>query len=229
MKLTLLDPYSDPHFPDVDWALTEPDGLLAVGGELTPQWLLNAYRCGIFPWFNEGEPVMWWSPSERAVLEVNQYQPSRSLLKSIRKNQWQFKVNHNFAAVIDGCSGLRADQLGSWITADMKQAYINLHQLGHAHSIEVYQDNALVGGLYGILVGGVFCGESMFHKVTDASKAAFYCLNNIAKQAGIELIDGQIENPHLMSLGFNVLKRREFINRLNLLHSKKIKLADYFE
>lgn len=209
MTLTLLDE-TCVAFPPTSQALTEPDGLLALGGRLTPEWLLTAYRQGIFPWYSEDQPVLWWSPSPRCVVFPDQIRFSRSLRKTIRRGHFQVTFDRDFAGVIDGCAGPRADGSGTWITEEMRSAYILMHQLGHAHSVEVWQDSALVGGLYGIAIGRVFFGESMFHRATDASKVAFACLVRQLQAWGCRLMDCQVSNPHLMSLGATEIPREDF-------------------
>jgi leucyl/phenylalanyl-tRNA--protein transferase len=204
-------------FPSAEKALTDPNGLLAVGGDLAPERLLEAYKRGIFPWFNPGEPILWWTPDPRAVFFIEQYQPSRSLLKTLRRQDWRFRINTHFPEVIHACSNARKGQDGTWITDDIQAAYIALHHLGHAHSFEVWQGERLIGGLYGLAMGKVFCGESMFHCETDASKAAFYFLNRYLKKQGFELIDAQVMNPHLQRLGAQTLPRNDFLRLLTHL------------
>ena len=199
-------------FPDVSYA--SEDGLLALGGDLGPERLLKAYSKGIFPWYNPGEPILWWSPNPRCVLFPQRFTPSRSLKKSIRKQNFNFSMDHAFDQVITHCAKPRASGPGTWITLDMKRAYLELHQLGHAHSIETWQDDKLVGGLYGISIGGMFFGESMFSTITDASKAALYCLVQQLASWNYKLIDCQITSPHLLSLGAEEIPRTDFIERL---------------
>ncbi|MDX1269182.1 MAG: leucyl/phenylalanyl-tRNA--protein transferase, partial [Oceanisphaera sp.] len=168
--LTLLD-----HrlwFPDPALALNDPDGLLAMGGDLSSERLLLAYRMGIFPWFDQSQPLLWWSPDPRAVLEPEQLYISRSLAKLARRNQYRLTLNTAFDQVIRACRQLRENREGTWITPGIEQAYCRLHQQGHAHSVEVWQDDSLVAGLYGIALGKLFCGESMFHRVDNGSKLA---------------------------------------------------------
>ena len=202
-------------FPSTELALTEPNGLLAVGGDLTPQRLLAAYYQGIFPWFNEQDPILWWSPDPRACFIPNKDFGSKSLHKFIKKSPWRFTINHAFEQVIVNCAAPRTYQQGTWISPDIQKAYYALHLQGKAHSIEVWFDDELVGGLYGIPVGKVFCGESMFHFQTNASKAAFAILNQHLAKHDFELIDAQLVNPHLMSLGAKVLPRKQFISTLH--------------
>ena len=202
----------DQHgFPPPEQALSDPNGLLAVGGDLQPERLLNAYYNGIFPWFNQDDPILWWSPDPRAVFSPGNLRVSRSLVKYLKKQSWTFSINKQFAAVIQGCAAPRAKQEETWISADIQQAYLSLHQQGHAHSIEVWEDDALIGGLYGLAIGQVFCGESMFHLRTNASKAAMIVLQQHLLRCGFKLIDAQVENPHLDSLGAKSIKRKDFL------------------
>ncbi|GIC76525.1 leucyl/phenylalanyl-tRNA--protein transferase [Moritella sp. F3] len=202
-------------FPAVHNALTDPDGLLAMGGDLSPQRLLNAYQRGIFPWFEEDQPILWWSPSQRMVLNPGDMHISRSLRKSFRRQNFTLSINHAFAEVIESCAQPRDYASDTWITDTMQDAYLQLHDMGFAHSIEVWQDGLLVGGLYGIYIGGIFCGESMFHTVTDASKIAFVGLQQHLGRIGCKLIDCQLHNEHLASLGATEISREAFINQLN--------------
>ena len=215
--LTLLDPYaSDEPFPPVEMAWDEPNGLLAIGGDLSSERLINAYRSGIFPWFSEEEPIYWWSPNPRAVLYPHKINFRRSLRKIMRNKGYRITVDHSFAAVVRACAAPRSDTNGTWITEAMYAAYLALHKLNIAHSVEVWNHkNKLVGGLYGVDTGGVFSGESMFSIERDTSKMAFIALANILQQRDYELIDCQIENPHLMSMGAENIPRKEYINRLN--------------
>lgn len=213
MQIPLLDP-DQPRFPNPADALTEPDGLLAAGGNLQPQTLLNAYRRGIFPWYQDGDPILWWSPATRCVIDPLTLHCSKSLRKSLRRKDYQVTVNTAFDQVIHGCSEPREDDGGTWITDEMIAAYIELHRLGQAHSLEVWHNQQLVGGLYGIAVGGLFCGESMFSRRTDSSKIAMAHLCRWGLESGIELIDCQLVNPHLLSLGAQSVKRGEFLKQL---------------
>ncbi|MCE2595675.1 leucyl/phenylalanyl-tRNA--protein transferase [Motilimonas cestriensis] len=208
-------------FPDPSLALTEPDGLLAVGGDLSPARLLAAYRKGIFPWYSDDQPIMWWSPSERATIKPSQVHISRSMARLIRQDKFEITVNVSFTEVIKACADERKDD-GTWITPDMQQAYTQLHQLGHAHSIEVWQQAQLVGGIYGVSIGRLFCGESMFHRATNASKIAFIALCQHFKQHGGNLIDAQIPNPHLTSLGVKSQTRADFLIQAQQLTKEPI-------
>ncbi|MCL1094838.1 leucyl/phenylalanyl-tRNA--protein transferase [Shewanella kaireitica] len=204
-------------FPPPEQALSDPNGLLAVGGDLQPERLLNAYYNGIFPWFNQDDPILWWSPDPRAVFAPGNLRVSRSLVKYLKKQPWTFSINKQFTAVIQGCAAPRAKQEETWISADIQQAYLSLHQQGHAHSIEVWEDDVLIGGLYGLAIGQVFCGESMFHLRTNASKAAMIVLQQHLLRCGFKLIDAQVENPHLDSLGAKSIKRKDFLTLLKHL------------
>jgi len=195
----------------------EPNGLLAIGGSLSPAWLISAYRHGIFPWFGEDDPSLWWSPDPRGVLWPHAFHASRRLQRSIRSRGYRSQSNRAFTAVLDGCAAPRGPHSGTWITASMRAAYIALHRLGVAHSVEIYQQEQLVGGLYGVQVGGVFFAESMFSGQTDASKAALLALVGQAKERGIELIDTQIGSPHVASLGGTVMPRSAFLTELTRL------------
>ena len=202
-------------FPPSDLALTEPNGLLAVGGDLTSEWLLMAYSKGIFPWFNPGEPILWWTPDPRSVLYLEDIKIRRSLRQSIKKleNNHALKVTFdcNFKDVILACAQVpREGQAGTWITHEMLTAYQSLHKAGHAHSVEVWADNELVGGLYGVAIGKMFFGESMFAKRTDTSKIALVALGLQLQQWGFKLIDTQVETQHLNSLGAFNIPRYEF-------------------
>jgi leucyl/phenylalanyl-tRNA--protein transferase len=218
MRLNYLDPdLPSQPFPALKTALKEPNGLLAVGGCLSPQRLINAYRHGIFPWFSEGEPILWWSPDPRLVLFPNNIKVSRSLNKTLRKQAFEIHYDRGFQQVIEACSAPRQDKAGTWITEDMKQAYLLLNQLGIAHSVEAWFDNRLVGGLYGVAIGRVFFGESMFHSATDASKVAFVHLVRQLKAWGYELIDCQVSSKHLFTLGAEEISRNKFADLLNQL------------
>lgn len=196
-------------FPDHRFANEE--GLLALGGDLSAERLLLAYCNGIFPWYNPGEPILWWSPDPRCVLFPEDFKASRSLRQSIRKQQFTFTFDSAFDSVIQSCALPRKSESGIWITAEMKHAYTNLHKLGFAHSVETWQDNELVGGLYGIAIGKVFFGESMFSTKTDASKSALQFLVKHLVENEFQLIDCQITSSHLLSLGACEICRQQFI------------------
>jgi leucyl/phenylalanyl-tRNA--protein transferase len=190
--------------------LTDPNGLLAAGGDLTTARLLAAYRRGIFPWYQQGQPILWWSPDPRAVLWPQEIHISRSLRRRLRSNRYQVSFDQNFDAVIRFCAATRADS-GTWITADVICAYTELHRAGYAHSVEIWCDAELAGGLYGVELGAMFFGESMFSLRSDASKVALIKLARLAVQHDFALIDCQFSSPHLESLGSRVMSRREFL------------------
>ena len=197
-------------FPET--SLAEEDGLLAVGGDLSTDRLLLAYHNGIFPWYNDDTPILWYSPHERFVLFPDELKISKSMRQVLKSGRFKVTYDQNFAEVIDACSVVnRKDQPGTWITTDMKNAYIRLHKEGHAHSVEVWEDEKLVGGLYGVQVGEVFCGESMFSKVSNASKMALISLCNTNKY---RLIDCQVYTEHLESLGARMISRKEYLRIL---------------
>jgi leucyl/phenylalanyl-tRNA--protein transferase len=207
---------SDP-FPPVDTALTEPNGLLAAGGDLTPERLLDAYSRGIFPWSADDEPMLWWSPDPRMVLFVDELRVSRSLRRRIRAREFRVTADTAFHEVVAGCADPRRDADGTWITTDIAEAYKELHRRGYAHSIETWADAALVGGLYGVSIGRMFYGESMFARATDASKIALAFLVRQLARWGFEMIDCQMSTAHLASLGAREIARRAFLSRLHTL------------
>ncbi len=210
-----LDPTKAPCFPDTRDALDEPNGLLAAGGKLSVDWLLVAYRQGIFPWFSHNEPILWWSPAPRIVLLPENFHQSKSLIKLSRQNLYQLTHNQDFRAVIEKCAAPRANQADTWIVGEMIDAYLAMHQAGFAHSWECWNhDNELVGGLYGISLGKVFFGESMFSYADNASKL---CLKQMVESGSYDLIDCQLATDHLKSLGATELKRDEFESLLNRL------------
>jgi leucyl/phenylalanyl-tRNA--protein transferase len=210
-SITWLSPQDAPEwFPPLEQALEEPAGLLAAGGDLSPQRLLAAYRRGIFPWYSPGQPVLWWSPDPRAVLFPDEFHCSRSLAKRLRRGGFEASLDRDFAAVIDGCAAPRAASPGTWITAEMRAAYLALQRLGAAHSIEVSRGGVLIGGLYGVRLGGVFFGESMFSRERDASKAALAHLVAVCQKNGLAVIDCQLPSRHLLSLGARTIPRRQF-------------------
>ncbi|MCR8921833.1 leucyl/phenylalanyl-tRNA--protein transferase [Dasania sp. GY-MA-18] len=211
-------PWLDPdelYFPPTDTALTEPNGLLAAGADLNPQRLLLAYQQGIFPWYEPGEPILWWSPSPRAVLFPQHIHISKSLNKRLKRQEFTVTCDQQFIAVIQACADTpRKGQPGTWISDDIIAAYTTLHQQGHAHSVEVWHNDRLVGGLYGINIGQVFFGESMFSHSTDASKIAFVALAQNLAAWGYPLIDCQVANPHLTTLGAEEIDRSRFNHHL---------------
>ncbi|MDH5472349.1 MAG: leucyl/phenylalanyl-tRNA--protein transferase [Gammaproteobacteria bacterium] len=212
IHLQWLDRNPEAPFPSLDKALTEPNGLLAAGGDLSVTRLLNAYRHGIFPWYNEGEPILWWSPDPRCILFPEKIKISRSLKKTIKKKNFTVKLDTAFTDVIHACAGPRKHQPGTWITNDIYDAYYALHQLGYAHSIECWQNNELVGGLYGIAIGQIFFGESMFSKVPDASKIALVYLCQYLTEHHFKIIDSQVHTHHLESMGAEMVPRDLFIS-----------------
>ena len=208
---------ADSEFPPAHQALASPNGLLAAGGDLSPDRLITAYKSGIFPWYEDGQPLLWWSPDPRAVLKPGGLNISRSLGKRLRRGEFEVFVDRDFESVIRACSAPRSYESETWITDEMQAAYCLLHEMGYAHSVECYQGNKLVGGLYGIGIGQWFFGESMFHLVTDASKVAFAHLAKFAFEQGCPLIDCQIENEHLMTLGCELIPRAVFLDQLKAL------------
>lgn len=214
-RVTWLSPDDPPDsFPPVTMALTDPNGLLAAGGDLGAQRLLSAYRNGIFPWYDEGQPILWWSPDPRCVFLAGDFHASRRFQRDLRRSSAEIRINTAFAEVIRECAGPRRSEQGTWITPDMMTSYKYLHQNGWANSIEVWQSGKLVGGLYGLAIGKAFFGESMFSSIPNASKMA---LMYVARQLGngeIELLDCQVESPHLTGLGARLISRSDFAGRL---------------
>jgi len=204
-------------FPPASEALTEPNGLLAAGGDLTPERLLTAYSQGIFPWYSGGQPILWWSPDPRAVLWPRELKVSRSLGRAVRNRGFEFRINTSFDAVVAACAEPRRYGGGTWITAEMAAAYGHLHRLGWAHSFETWHSGSLVGGLYGVALGAMFFGESMFMRVTDASKVALVHAVDFLVSAGIELIDCQVASSHTVSLGAVDIPRERFLRHLTEL------------
>ncbi len=218
MALTWLAASANSPFPTLDQALD--DGLLAVGGDLSPQRLLNAYRNGIFPWFNEHDPILWWSPDPRMVLFTDQIKISKSLKKTLKNTELSITMDRAFSEVMAACSAPRKNtngetESGTWIHPEMIEAYTGLHQQGIAHSIECWQNDDLVGGLYGIAIGRIFFGESMFSTVRDSSKIALVTLCQQLKHWGFPLIDCQIYSQHLASMGAIEIERKQFISYLD--------------
>lgn len=211
-----LDP-DYPGFPSPEEA--NPDGLLAFGGDLSPERLLNAYCCGIFPWYNPGDPILWWSLDPRMVLFLDDFRYSKSLQRVVKSGKYQVCIDTHFEDTMRHCGEVaRPDQDGTWISEEMVQAYLRLHRLGFAHSFETYYQGQMVGGLYGVSVGRFFFGESMFHTMTDASKVAFVHLVAFCRAHHFELIDAQQQTPHLASLGARPIPRKDFLQRLSHLN-----------
>jgi leucyl/phenylalanyl-tRNA--protein transferase len=206
---------AEPRFPPVD--LASPEGLLAVGGDLRSERLLAAYRHGIFPWYSDGQPILWWSPDPRAVFFPDRVYVSRSLRKTLRSGRFTMSMDTCFREVIAACAdtGLRRGETGTWITAEMQQAYIDLHEQGYAHSVEVWQDGELAGGLYGISLGKAFFGESMFHRRRDASKVALVALARQLQAWGFTFIDAQVSSEHVLRMGATEIRRKEFMRLLD--------------
>jgi leucyl/phenylalanyl-tRNA---protein transferase len=204
-------------FPPLGTALTHPNGLLAAGGDLSPQRLIEAYRCGIFPWFNEGDPILWWSPDPRMVLFPPELKISRSLRKTLKKANYTIRADSAFNQVVQACAAPRKDRPGTWIHDEMIAAYTALHEMGLAHSIETWMEGELVGGLYGVAQGKMFFGESMFSRTTDASKVAFVHLVRYLERRGFKMIDCQMKTAHLASFGAREISRKEFSLKLKEL------------
>lgn len=204
-------------FPPVERALREPNGLLAAGGDLSPERLVDAYRHGIFPWFGEEDPLLWWSPDPRMVLFLRELHVSRSLRRTMKSGQFSVTSDRAFRQVMAGCAEPRADEAGTWITDDMVEAYGELAQRGFAHSVETWNDGHLVGGLYGVAIGRMFYGESMFSRQTDASKVALVALTRQLQRWGFQIIDCQMSTGHLASLGAREVPRAEFLERMRTL------------
>lgn len=201
---------TEPYFPDPN--LAQDDGLIAIGGDLSPQRLVNAYASGIFPWYNEGEPLLWWSLDPRMILFPDDFRCSKSLQRTLLSHKFEVRIDTAFRQVMESCGRTpRPDQDGTWITQEMIEAYVRLHELGLAHSFETYKDGELVGGLYGVSLGDLFFGESMFHTVTDASKVAFARLMEYCNLHGFRLIDAQQPTPHLASLGAKPIPRKDYL------------------
>lgn len=215
-----LIPWLEPEsrFPPLETAMHEPNGLIAAGGDLSSQRLLEAYRHGIFPWFSHGQPILWWSPDPRMVLFPDELKISRSLAKRLKKHDFEVRADTAFHEVIMACGNARREgQVGTWIVSEIVEAYCKLHDLGYAHSVETWMDGELVGGLYGVAIGKMFYGESMFHRTTDASKIAFVYLVHWLQRHGFCMIDCQMHTSHLASLGAREIPRNEFAEILRRL------------
>jgi len=210
------------HSPFLNPEAADADGLVGVGGDLSAQVLLHAYRHGIFPYYDQTTPILWWSPDPRALFELDRFHVSRRLARTVRSGNFRITVNQDFAGVIAGCAD--RDE-GTWITPDMIEAYVRLHELGHAHSVEVWHQGQLAGGVYGVAVGGLFAGESMFHRVRDASKAALVFLVERLQERGFELFDIQFVTDHTASLGATTIPRREYLARLRKVVDRSVRFA----
>ncbi|WP_337840248.1 leucyl/phenylalanyl-tRNA--protein transferase [Rheinheimera sp.] len=218
MVIYLPELSADPsQFPSPEQAMTEPDGLLAMGGDLSVTRLQQAYRQGIFPWFSEGDPLLWWSPSCRATFEPGSLSPNRTLRKQLGKHRYRILLNQHFTKVIQGCSDPRPTQQGTWILPEMQQAYLAMHQAGLAHCVEVWRDDELVGGCYGVQTGLLFCGESMFNREANAAKIAVCALQYQLQRYGGGWIDCQLMNPFLQQLGATSISRTAYLQRLSEL------------
>ena len=205
----------EPIFPPPDYA--DPSGLLAVGGDLSSERLLEAYRLGIFPWYSDDQPILWWSPDPRFVLQLEDFHVSRSLRKTLRQGIFQVTLDRAFDEVIAACAAVpRIGQNGTWITSEMQEAYSHLHGLGYAHSVETWLEGKLAGGIYGVSLGKAFFGESMFHRKTDASKVALAALVEKLKSWSFHFLDAQMTTEHMMSLGAKEISRRIFLRQLHL-------------
>ncbi|MEM6159834.1 leucyl/phenylalanyl-tRNA--protein transferase [Erwinia sp. P6884] len=207
-------------FPPPEMALREPNGLLAMGGDLSPARLLSAYHRGIFPWFSSGDPILWWSPDPRAVLYPEKFHLSRSMKRFHQRSPYRVTLNQSFQEVIEGCASDREE--GTWITNEVKRAWLQLYDAGHAQSVEVWLGQTLVGGIYGLALGQIFCGESMFSRSENASKTALLVFSHYFKRQGGKLIDCQVLNPHTASLGAEEIARADYLNQVNLLASQAL-------
>ncbi|HXG29293.1 MAG TPA: leucyl/phenylalanyl-tRNA--protein transferase [Nevskiales bacterium] len=215
LRLPWLDPSRpEQDFPPVEQALTEPNGLLALGGDLSPVRLLNAYRHGIFPWYSAGEPILWWSPDPRCVFRPGSLHVSRSLRKALSRNDYTVTLDQAFETVVRACAAPRAGQRGTWLLPEMINAYLRLHHEGWAHSCEVWRKRELIGGIYGLSLGRVFYGESMFSRASNGSKIALIWLARQLTAWDFVLLDGQVGSPHLYTLGAIDLPRRSFVQTL---------------
>ena len=210
-KILLIREPSD--FNDINFANISDDGLVGISAELNIDLIQSSYKLGIFPWFNENEPILWWSPNPRQVLFIDKYKPSKSLLREIKKNKFIFEINRNFPAVIHACRNVQRQQSGTWIDARIIDNYTRLNQIGYAHSFEIYNlEDSLVGGIYGILTKNIFFGESMFHLENNASKVCFYFLSKWLKERGVSVIDAQVESEHISDWGGELISRDKFMD-----------------
>lgn len=214
-------------FPDIAAALTVPDGLLAAGGNLAPDRLLYAYRRGVFPWFDSGQPILWWSPDPRCVMLPDSFHLARRLRRSMQNSALEISFNKAFSAVVEACAANRVGQKGTWITDEMIEAYSTLHGQGWAHSVEIWRDDELVGGLYGLAIGKAFFGESMFSQESNASKIAMWILCGLLVRHRFEILDCQVGSPHLTSLGAILMPRSEFATLLERACDPATKFAEW--
>jgi leucyl/phenylalanyl-tRNA--protein transferase len=210
-RIAILRAGSLDPFPPVETALPDPDGLLAAGGDLSPDRLLDAYRHGIFPWFSPGDPILWWSPDPRTVFDTGKIHISKKLQRDMRRCKWTLRADTAFAEVMLACAAPRTTQRGTWITQEMFDAYRHLHDLGFAHSVEAYDGDRLVGGIYGVALGKVFFGESMFSRATNGSKIALIALCRMLHDNGFPLLDAQVASPHLTTMGAIEMSRGDFV------------------
>ena len=221
LHVQVLDANPEAPFPSVSSALREPDGLLAIGGDLSPARLLNAYRHGIFPWYSNGQPILWWCPDPRMVFRTDGVRLPSRFRRELRSSDWLVRADTAFADVIGACARIpRRGQRGTWITRDVQAAYMELHRLGHAHSVEVFDGARLVGGIYGVAIGRMFFGESMFSAESGGSKVALAALAQRLREWGWPLIDAQVENEHLVSLGAESWPRAQFLPQVAALASQ---------
>ncbi|TAL89832.1 MAG: leucyl/phenylalanyl-tRNA--protein transferase [Rhodanobacter sp.] len=227
IRLPLLDPDAPERFPEQALALAEPNGLLAFGGDLSPPRLLAAYRRGIFPWFGESEPILWWSPDPRCVFRTEEMRPHRSLRRQLAGKHWRVTIDQAFEAVIRGCAAPRDNHSASWIVPAMIDAYVLVHQQGHAHSVETWDGERLVGGVYGIAVGKLFCGESMFSAESGGSKAALMALGRLLHEEGYPLLDAQVANHHTLGLGAIEIPRAEYLAQARQLAAQPGKIGSW--
>ena len=217
IRIPFLDPLRPNEFPPVSQALDEPDGLLAAGGDLAPERLLAAYRRGIFPWYSRLQPILWWSPDPRTVFATDAMHVPRRLARWLRGCRWTLRADTAFADVVRACAAPRARERGTWIGADMRAAYERLHALGHAHSVEAWDGDVLVGGIYGVSIGRMFFGESMFSAADNGSKVALLALAHVLRGWGFPLLDAQVASPHLFTLGAREMKRVKFCAHVEAL------------
>ncbi|MEP6899334.1 MAG: leucyl/phenylalanyl-tRNA--protein transferase [Rhodanobacter sp.] len=217
IRLPQLDIDAPERFPDPRHALADPNGLLAFGGDLSPQRLLSAYSLGIFPWFSEGEPILWWSPDPRCVFHTGTLKINRGLRRQLAGKSWHVTVDQAFEQVIHACAAPRTNESGTWIVPAMIDAYVQLHRKGHAHSVEVWEEERLVGGIYGVVVGHLFCGESMFSVLSGGSKVALVTLARLLRELKFPLIDAQVANAHTLGMGAIEISRGEFLQHAGRL------------